>query len=100
MIPAQEVARRVIDACPELNISEKELTAQLTIILSEYRSLDSYHLIGYLPHLNEEDVKVVKKYPCSFCNYPFRYYRGYKEVTTGNYRAFAICNRCSHVSEF
>lgn len=100
MIPSHTLAKKILDNCPELNISQKELSEQIGLAFLDYATLSDFGLFGYLPHYIPEDYEIVSKYPCSFCGHTKCHYVGKKDVTSSSYRAFAVCDECNFAEEF
>lgn len=96
-IPSHILSRLILTQCPELNISETQLGADIEAIMADYHPYQQqYGVTIYQIHGDYEMAKLCK---CSFCNHLGLTYHGWKRVKDEQYLAFFECPICGHTVE-
>lgn len=94
-IPPSILARKIIEQCPELNISEAQLVLDIQAIFKEYNPYEQIY--GVSSKSNEIDAELAKTHTCSFCKGVGAYYRGWKSVIYPyEYKVYFMCRHCGH----
>lgn len=99
MIKPSILARKIIAQCPELNISEAQLTEDIKVIFDNYHPKPESSLLKR-PYIVQEDVAHVLDSPtCEFCGESeTTLYKGY--MTDEGYLGFKACYNCGHWESF
>lgn len=96
-IPSHILSRKILAQCPELNISETQLSADIEAIMSSYKPYKQ--LYGVITHQIDGDYELARICKCSFCNHLGLIYYGWKRVKDEQYLAFFECPMCGHCIE-